>query len=552
MQTLTWQDPRIYELLTPDERMFVDAMAMEPGDIWDPLPGPQTLAFYNEADIIGYGGAGGGGKTDLAIGKALRQHRRTGVYRVNGTEHPAFIDRIEEVLGTRDGFNSKDGIWRTQTRDGVKRQIELGSFPDVGSERKHRGRPHDLKVFDEAGEMREEAVRFLLAWLRSTVPGQRCQALLCFNPPTSAEGRWVIEFFAPWLDDKHPNPALPGELRYFASIRGRDIEVPNGRRFVMRNPKSDERVYDFDPNDYQGTRATEIIKPLSRTFIPARVTDNPYYSQGAYMSQLQALPEPLRSQMLNGDFKAGMQDDVWQLCPTAWVDAAMARWKPLDRKPDMDSLGIDVARGGADNTIIARRHDMWFDVPLVYPGTETPDGPTVMGLVMAASRNRAPQHIDVIGVGASPYDFLSEAKQPVVGVDVRQSATSTDKSGMMRFFNMRSQLGWKFREALDPANNTGIALPPDKRLRADLCAINWGATGKTIKVELRDDTIARIKRSPDWASAYFLGLMDTPRIEDIRNMNSGKEPYDPYAELSNREGVRKQGNDAYNPYDNMR
>jgi hypothetical protein len=66
---------------------------------------------------------------------------------------------------------------------------------------------------------------------------------------------------------------------------------------------------------------------MSRTFIPSRVSDNPYLMGTGYMTQLQSLPEPLRSQMLYGDFHAGVQDDPWQVIPTAWVEAAMARWK---------------------------------------------------------------------------------------------------------------------------------------------------------------------------------------------------------------------------------
>jgi len=32
---------------------------------WEPLPGPQEMAFNSEADILGYGGAAGRGTTDL-------------------------------------------------------------------------------------------------------------------------------------------------------------------------------------------------------------------------------------------------------------------------------------------------------------------------------------------------------------------------------------------------------------------------------------------------------------------------------------------------------
>lgn len=525
---------------TEEEKHFLASLARAKGGLWTPLPGPQTLAFESLADIIGYGGAGGGGKTDLAIGAALELHQRTAVFRLNGTEHPAFIDRLEEVLGTRDGFNSKDGIWRITLPDGKRVQIELGSMPNAGDERKYRGRPHDLKVFDEVAEIPEDRVRFLLAWLRTTIPGQRCQALLCFNPPTSSDGRWVVTFFAPWLDKKYRGKrALPGELRWFATVKGKDVEVPDNRPFVLAKDNV-TRIYDFNLKDYRGNEATKIIRPLSRTFIPARVTDNPYYATGTYMSQLQALPEPLRSQMLNGDFEAGMQDGAMQLLPTAWVEAAQKRWKDLHLEarplPEMDSLGIDVARGGADKTVIARRHGAWFDKLISYPGSATPDGPTTAALVIAATRDRAPQHIDIIGVGAAPYDFLNDSQQPVVGVDVRNTALGTDKSGMLKFFNRRSELGWLFREALDPQNNTGIALPPDEPdspILKELTAINWELKTKTVKVESREDIIKRLGWSPDMASALFMALIDTPQLKDIPGVHNERKRghYDPYANL---------------------
>ena len=291
----------------------------------------------------------------------------------------------------------------------------------------------------------------------------------------------------------------------------------------------DKEVESGDVFEHNG----EQIKPLSRTFIPSRISDNPYLMGTGYMATLQSLPEPLRSQMLNGDFQAGMEDDPWQVIPTAWVDAAMARWKRPDKLKPMDSLGVDVARAGKDSTILARRHDMWFDEPLAYPGSATPDGPTVAGLAIAALRDRAVIHIDVIGVGSSPYDFLNEARQQVIGVNVAESATGVDKSGRLRFKNLRSQLYWRMREALDPANNTGICLPPDKRLLADLCAPTWKLVGQTIQVASREEIIDRIGRSPDYASAYVLALMDTPKrsILDDMGISKQRKDYDPYSQM---------------------
>lgn len=505
-------DPALLAYLTDEERAELDSLLTSDKTLWRPLPGPQTIAYESQADIIGYGGAAGGGKTDLACGKALTSHRKIGIFRLNGTELTGVLDRITELLGGRNGYNGKDNIWRTRRVDGVPIQVEFGSFPNPDDEKKYQGRPHDLLVFDEAANMRESAVRFLLGWLRTTVPGQKCQALLTFNPPTTAEGRWIIQFFAPWLDKKHPNPAEPGELRYFATVDGKDVEVDSG-----------------DPFTHNG----EVITPLSRTFIPSRISDNPYLMGTGYMAQLQSLPEPLRSQMLYGDFQAGMEDDPWQVIPTAWAEAAMARWTRPDKLAPMDSMGVDVARGGKDNTIIAKRHGMWFDEPLAYPGTATPDGPTIAGLVVSALRDRAPIHIDVIGVGSSPYDFLNEMGQQVLGVNVAESALGLDKSGRLRFKNQRSELWWRMREALDPANNTGIALPPDQRLLADLCAPTWKLVGQTVAVASREEILDKIGRSPDYASAYCLALMDTPKrsiMQELGRYNK-REEYDPYSKL---------------------
>lgn len=491
--------------LTPQEIEQLDLLLHDPTRLFWPLPGPQSVAYYSDADIIGYGGAAGGGKSFLAIGKALTQHRKVMILRREATQLTGIIDDMTTLLGGRDGYNGQERIWRLP--DG--RQIEFGSVPNLGDEARYQGRPHDLLVFDEAANFLEVQVRFLLGWLRTTIRDQRCQALLTFNPPTTAEGRWIVAFFAPWLDPKHPNPAQPGELRYFAMIDGEEVEVPTGKPF---------------------THGADLVTPLSRTFIPSRVSDNPYLTGTGYMATLQSLPEPLRSQMLYGDFQAGIEDDPWQVIPTAWVEAAQARWKRPDKLAPMDSLGVDVARGGRDNTLLARRHGMWFDVPLVYPGKATPDGPSVAGLSIAAKRDDAVIHIDVIGVGSAPYDFLNDAGQQVVGVNVAEAAVGTDKSGRLRFKNLRSELWWRMREALDPANNTGIALPPDPALLADLCAPTWELSGSTIYVASREQIMDKIGRSPDYGSAYVLALLDTPKRAVVAAMGQKRRrDYDPYA-----------------------
>jgi hypothetical protein len=519
--------------LTPAEREELDQLLAD--DLsrvaWRPLPGPQSVAYHSDADVIGFGGAAGGGKTDLACGKSLTRHERVMILRREGTELTAVVDRLTELIGHRDGFNGQERIWRLPDR-----QIEFGSTPNAGDERKYQGRPHDLLVFDEAANFLEQQVRFLMGWVRSTTPGQRCQTLMTFNPPTSAEGRWIVAFFAPWIDKRFAGrKAQPGEVRYVGVVPGvngvsRDIWVDGPEPFVIVDGQP---CYEFNPDDYA---PQDIVKPQSRTFIPSRISDNPFLMDTGYLTVLQAMPEPLRSQMLYGDFEAGIEDDPWQVCPTAWIEAAMARWTDRSPKGEMMSMGVDVARGGRDQSVIVKRHaGNWYDRLVKLPGKSTPDGQTLVGQVISHRRDSAPIHLDVIGVGASPYDLLREAKQQVMGVNVGERSVATDRSGRLTFYNLRSELWWKIREQLDPVNDTGIALPPDPELLADLAAPKWSMRGMKVYVESREDIVARIGRSPDTASALILAQLDSPKIDAIkRNQradNSAVLDYDPHAGL---------------------
>lgn len=514
-----------------------ERMAREP--LWKPLPGPQTMAYNSTADVIGFGGAAGGGKSDLAIGKALMQHHEALIMRREGTQLQGILQRMQTLLGSRDGFTGQPPIWRNAGPR--KTLIEFGSCPNLGDEQRQQGRPHDLLIFDEAANFLELQVRFLLGWNRSTREGVHSQALLTFNPPTTAEGRWVIDFFAPWLDSKHPlYPKAPGEILYCVMLpaengTSRDVWVDRADACVLING---ELVYEFDASAYA---IEDIIVPQSRTFIPSRISDNPHLSGSGYLRQLQAMPEPLRSQMLYGDFQAGMQDDPWQVIPTAWIEAAMARWTDRSPKGEMVSMGVDVARGGKDNTTIATRHaiagtnGMWFDKLKLYAGTETPDGPMVAGLVIAARRDESPIHIDVIGVGASPYDTLNGMQLQVSGVNVSEKALGTDRSGRLRFLNQRSELWWRMREALDPANDMGVQLPLDKDLLLELCTPTWELSGLVIKVASRDEIYAKIRRSVDRAVAVMLALIDTPKRQKRgSSLKAGAaREYDPYGSINN-------------------
>jgi len=479
--------------LTPQERAEMDKLLTGLSlPLWRPWPNrPQEMGYNSPADVLGFGGAAGGGKTDLLLGLAATRHLKSIIFRREAVQGRGMIDRARELFGKLGRFNENSGLWRNLPGG---RQIEFAGVKDAGDEEKYRGRPHDLIGFDEADQFSRFQFEFLTGWLRTTTPNQRCRIVLTFNPPSSAEGRWLLDYFGPWLDKKHPRPARPGELRWYARLPdAREIEREDGTPFTF--------------GDYE-------VRPMSRTFVPSRVLDNPALMATDYPSKLAALPEPLRSQLLNGDFSAGVSDDPWQVIPTAWVEAAQARWTPDGAgKSALSCLGVDVARGGSAKTVLSPRHGAWFAPLQKHPGRDTPDGQEVFRLVQSAlaPNPKAIVNVDVIGVGASVYDLCRAGGQwNVKPFNAAASCDKRDRAGVLKFRNMRAYAWWHLREALDPVHGDGIALPPDPELLADLTAPRWSMTLSGVLVEAKEDVADRLKRSTDCGDAVVMAAIPAP------------------------------------------
>ncbi len=459
---------------------------------WLPSVGVQTDAYFSKADVLLYGGAGGGGKTDLGLGLAFTAHQRSLIMRRKYANLSGLTERALEINGSRDGYNgSPPPLLRT--KDG--RYIQFAGNQHLGDEQDWQGIPFDLKVFDEATAFLELQVRFHLGWLRSTTPGQRVRALLATNPPIDADGDWIVGMFRPWLDITHHNPAKHGELRWY-------VTAPDG---------SDMEVDGPEPVALPGQPEPAI--PMSRSFLPAMLKDNPYLINTGYQAKLDGLPEPLRSAVRDGNFMASRSDAEFQVIPTAWVIAAQSRWKPDGKNGlAMTAMGVDVAQGGEDQTVIQPRYGGWFDHSIAKPGIDTPDGSSVVGLVIRYRRDNCPVVIDMGGgYGGDAYSRMRDN-----GIDAYRfnganaSAAKTQDGSVLSFRNKRAEAWWRFREALNPENEAAdmIALPPDPELRADLCAPTWKLTPSGIQLESKDDIKKRIGRSPDRGDAAVMCLSE--------------------------------------------
>lgn len=469
--------------------VVAEAFAATKDMAWLPSPGPQTEAYFHPADVLLYGGQGGGGKTDLGLGLAFTAHRRSLILRRKYTNLDGIIDRAKEINGGGDGFNGKPPP-RLTTKDG--RLIVFGANQHEGDEEGFQGQAFDLKVLDEATQFLESQVWFHIGWLRSTTPGQRVRMLMATNPPIDASGDWIIKMFRPWLDITYPKPAKHGELRYF-------LRAPDGEDIEVDGP---------EPIQLPGANAPQ--KPMSRSFIPARLADNPYLINTDYQSKLDGLPEPLRSAVRDGNFMAARADADFQVIPTQWIIEAQARWQA--RPPEgvmMTAMGFDPAGGGSDQAVLAYRYGGWVGELVAVKGEDTADGSSMAALLMKHRRDNAAVVVDMGGGygGAVALRLQDNGVEPVKFNGAAASAART-KDGSLGFVNRRAEAWWKLREELSPDQPGGspIALPPDPELRADLAAPTWSLKTNGILIESKDELRKRLGRSPGKGDAVVYAL----------------------------------------------
>jgi len=485
--------------------------------IWKPLEGPQTMAFYSKADELFYGGAAGGGKTDLMIGLSLSRlspHKNAICFRRSYPEHKHFISRAKQVL-------ADSGYSKAQYRDGNvqsfvglpdNKVLEIGSAANFLAAQKYKGRPHDLKLFDEVPDIPEEVYTFLIGWARTAQEGVPVRVVVAGNPPTTTEGRWVIRRWSPWLDPKHKNPALPGELRWFATLDGNDVEITK-----EISPEGAEGK-PFQYTEKNGNVLT--VRPKSRTFVPAKLSDNPFLSaDGEYEAVLQNMPEPFRSQMLNGDFSLSSKPDPWQLIPDAWIDRAEKRYEEALKEGAFEEAskltpvyGLDVSEMGGDITPLVKitgKYVQWTE-EIEVETLELAKVPILQANEIIRLMNNNKEHfifVDAIGVGLAVIAQLKSKGYRVIPIKGSNVSRAKDKDGLFGFFNKRTELWWRLREALDPEGDDLITMPISKKLRRQLTSIKFERTiNDVIKVERKEVVRKRIGESPDLAESLMLAL----------------------------------------------
>jgi hypothetical protein len=469
--------------LSPEERKQVIKVTESTlKRVWRPHIGPQMDAFFSPADVLLYGGAAGGGKTDLLLGFALTEAQRSVIFRRAYVDLRAAEDRLLEIIQSRRGYNASDMVFKSK-----EHMVEFGALEKPGSELSWQGRAHDFIGFDEGAQLSREKVMYVMGWLRSTKK-HRKRVVIATNPPIGGEGEWIIEWFAPWLDPLFTEPAKPGEIRWC-------MTMPDASTKWMEGPGE---------TTINGEKRTHE----SRTFIPAFLDDNPDLKDKGYRARLENMPEPLRSQLLYGDFMAGRQDHEWQVIPTDWVRSAQERWRrEPEKRRTMVSLAMDVAMGGADLTTVAKLYeDAWFAPIVERTGVNFNDPAQHASLLIQEQRDAADISVDAtggwgVGVASHLKHMHNLECYPIV---FSKQTMHKAKDGKLGFKNLRAEMFWRLREALSPDSGDDLKLPPSARLLAQLTTPRYTIRGTDILIESKDDIRKRLGSSTDWADAIVM------------------------------------------------
>lgn len=290
-------------------------------------PTPRQEEFLRcAAKEVLYGGSAGGGKTDaLILNSAERidipQYHAICIRRTFPELEP-FIERTKELyphLGGR--YNEQKKIWRFRSRA----RIRCGYVDNPDDAVQYQGDAFQCISWDELTTQKtSKAYEYLFSRLRSA-HGLVGYVRAAANPGGPGHD-WVFRRFAPWLWEPGIAP-YPGALTESGDIpRPRPGQVlwirkdDHGREVITTRRWHDAKCIRCMPNE-----PCNVHQPLSRTFIPSRVSDNPFLSGTEYEAVLHNLPPLERARMLHGD---------WNIQPAAGMYFKRGWFRPLlDRRP---------------------------------------------------------------------------------------------------------------------------------------------------------------------------------------------------------------------------
>lgn len=207
-----------------------------------------------------------------------------------------------------------------------------------------------------------------------------------------------------------------------------------------------------------------------------------------------------------------------RLLTEAEVDAAMDR--TIDEREVLRAqirLGVDVARGGIDDSAIARRRGQKVYDFQMEPSSLT--GPELAGKIQYIAQQKKVERTFIDntgGYGGSVIDNLNLTTKHMFVTPVVYNASAQDKT---RYANRRAEMYVRMRDWI----KAGGCLPRDYKLKEELLAPEIWFVGNKFQLEDKAQIKVKLGRSPDRADALAQTFCDVEEESQHADMHS--DPY---------------------------
>lgn len=206
------------------------------------------------------------------------------------------------------------------------------------------------------------------------------------------------------------------------------------------------------------------------------------------------------------------------------VRAAMNRYyRDYELRGSSKVMGVDVARQGDDQSIVAKRQGLQFFPLLKYRNI---DGLQGAGHVSREWQDWEADGCFVDATGGFGYTWIDQLRN--LGrspIPVEFAGEAVQKS---RYYNKRAEMAFEFVEAI----KRGAALPNDDHLLQALTQTTYTFKGDRFLLEPKDDVKAKLGFSPDEMDACMLTYAQPISVTAnarSRPRSAIPQDYDPFA-----------------------
>jgi predicted phage terminase large subunit-like protein len=259
--------------------------------------GAQTDFLSCEADIVGYGGAAGGGKTYGVLLQSLRginnAHHRCLIFRRTTpqiTAQGGLWDESQKIF-THLGGDSNAATLKYKFKSGAT--IKFGHLQHLSDIYDHQGDQANMIIFDELTHFLQEQFWYMLSRNRNAA-GLPCRIYFTCNPDATSWVRELIQWYL--LPTGYFDPRKYGKIRFFLRIN-EQLYWANSKAELIK--------------EHEGVTADDI---KSFCFIPATIEDNQILLQNdkGYIANLKAQSSVECERLLKGNWNVKAEGKIFR------------------------------------------------------------------------------------------------------------------------------------------------------------------------------------------------------------------------------------------------